>query len=166
MLGRAEADGVRPVAALRLFAPPRLTACFVSFSVLTTAAGLVVGLGLDLPGPEDQGEPQAWELGHGHSGRRGWAGKPPSQALYPVDCRPLAGTQGRVHSRAHILRGAAAALAEDGGLDSFGCSLDLAGLIVLLEILSPRRDSENGFFGGFAGVVWALAQSPTKGCRR
>jgi hypothetical protein len=148
-----------------LVAPPRLAASGDFFFLSVVLGDLVVGLGLDQPGLEDQGEPQAWEPGHGRSGRRGWAGKPPSQALYPVDCRPLAGTQGRVHSRAHILRCAAAVvLAEDGGLHCW--SFGLAGLDVLVIFLSPRTDSENGFFVCFAGVFFAWVQSPTMGCRR
>ena len=97
-------------------APPRPDSP-VDFFLSVVLGDLVVGLGLDLPGLEDQGEPWAWELGHGHSGRQGWAGKPSSQAVYPVHCRPLAGTQGRDRSRAHILRCDVLALdAEDGGL--------------------------------------------------
>jgi hypothetical protein len=127
---------------------------------------LLVGvdvLGLDLPG-EDQGEPWAWELGHGHSGRRGWAGKPPSQAVYPVDCRPLAGTQGRVHSRAHTLRSMSFLVAAAAGDCCLGVVVGLADDLVLLVVLDPRIDPENGGFGDFVGVF--LVQSPTMGSRR
>ena len=96
------------------------------------AAGLCLGdvdrlLWLHLAGLEDQGEPQAWELGHGLSGDDGCAGKPPPRALDPVHCRPLAGSLGRVPSRAHIFRSAcvlaAAGRCSSGSVGRLGCSL-------------------------------------------
>ena len=79
--------------------------------------GTAGAAGFRHPGWEDQGEPRAWELGHGHSREDGCAGKPPPQAC-PVSRCPLAGTLGRVHSGAHLLRLASllALAAEDGAL--------------------------------------------------
>ena len=95
-------------------------ACVAAAGAAAAELGLRVGLGVDDdrlhgPGLEDQGEPWAWELGRGLSGGQSWAEMLFPRAPYPVDCRPLAGAQGHVHSKAHILLSdaAAAAVEED-----------------------------------------------------
>ena len=91
-----------------LFAPPRLAASGDFFFLSVVLGDLVVGLGLDQPGLEDHGEPQAWELGHGRSGRRGWAGSPPPRRFTlltaaPWQVRWAVSTPGRISSAALLL---------------------------------------------------------------
>ena len=110
---------------------------------------------LHLAGSEDQGEPQAWELGHGRSRDDGCAGKPPPQAYDPVDCRPLAGSLGRVHSGAHILRAAVGTAAAGwrpsgspkGGM-GLGVSRPSCGALALVRRLVWRLPAPQGFRPG------------------
>ena len=135
-----------------------------------TAPVLGLLVRLHLAGSEDQGEPQAWELGHGRSRDDGCAGKPPPQAYDPVDCRPLAGSLGRVHSGAHILRaavGTAAAGWRPSGSRKGGMRLGVlgpsCGALALVRRLVWRLPAPQGFRPG-GRLLLVLLLSAGWGC--